>query len=669
MKMHLRPLRLGSLLFALMIANSSVRADLDAIDIDLEDLVAVRLLSMPKFAENADQIPSAVSILKREDIRLYGWRTLGDALRSLQGFNVTTDHIYTYAGVRGISPPGDYRPRLQILIDGVASNDNIYASAPLDSSFPLDLGLVERIEVVRGPSAAVYGGDAMFGVINVVTRSGSSLGGTEAAVSYASGKEKRGRVSWGGTVADADVLVSATRGASRGRQLAFMDVNADGVSQSAGGIGGDDLTQLFLRARGTDWRFTLVHADRERIVPTSAYGTIFNDQGHVETDGYSLVDFARDWHFGNKLALHQRLYFGEYRYDALFPYDYSAETPSDPLVINRDVARGNWWGLENRLVSSAVAGQRWTLGLEYRADTRQYQLNDDLGYGCFGQGSAPCLNDNRQRRQVTAYLQDEIQIGAASSLTLGLRYDQVSTDGGFWSPRIGFVHDAEQYGIFKFLYGTAFRTPSVYERYYSPVSYPYGNPAVRSEKMRSYEASWEKRFGKAQRLTTTLYTFDVEHLTGSDNNGLAANGSPLRASGLEVEYEQQWSNGSRLRTGFSTQRTRVENGSMDNSPRHMAKMNLAVPTGLAAVMAGFEAQWVSQRQANAGASSVGDYLLANLNLSHAPVGQPWELSLGVYNLFDRRYRDPAAIDGYLPITRWYMPQLGRSLMLHGVFRF
>jgi iron complex outermembrane receptor protein len=101
----------------------------------------------------------------------------------------------------------------------------------------------------------------------------------------------------------------------------------------------------------------------------------------------------------------------------------------------------------------------------------------------------------------------------------------------------------------------------------------------------------------------------------------------------------------------------------------MAKMNLAVPTGLAAVMAGFEAQWVSRRQANAGASSVGDYLLANLNLSHAPVGQPWSLSLGIYNLFDRRYRDPAAIEDFLPITRWYMPQLGRSMMLHGVFRF
>ena len=68
----------------------------------------VSIVSAPKFAENPDRIPSAVSIITAADIRLYGWRTLGAALRSLQGFNVTDDHT-CLRRYRGISQPGDYR--------------------------------------------------------------------------------------------------------------------------------------------------------------------------------------------------------------------------------------------------------------------------------------------------------------------------------------------------------------------------------------------------------------------------------------------------------------------------------------------------------------------------------------------------------------------------------
>ena len=187
-----RPLTTVLLASALLAAALPAGA-IDAISMELEDLMQVSIVSTPKFAENPERIPSVVSIISAADIRLYGWRTLGAALRSLQGFNVTDDHTYAYGGVRGISQPGDYRPRQQILIDGQAMNENIYASAPADSAFPLDIGLIERIEVIRGPSAAIYGGDAMFGVINVVTRSGPSVGG-EAALKLGSGADRRLRL-------------------------------------------------------------------------------------------------------------------------------------------------------------------------------------------------------------------------------------------------------------------------------------------------------------------------------------------------------------------------------------------------------------------------------------------------------------------------------------------
>ena len=515
---------------------------LDAIDMSLEDLLKVNIVSAPKFAENPDQIPSVVSILTAEDIRLYGWRTLGAALHSLQGFNVTSDHTYAYGGVRGISQPGDYRPRLQILIDGQSINENIYAGAPVDSTFPLDIGLVERIEVIRGPSAAIYGGDAMFGVINVVTRSGASVGG-EAALALGSGADRRLRVSWGGQVGDNEVLVSATGFAAHGSTLSVDDVNGDGSRRDLHRIGGEDGGQLFAKVRGSDWHFSLIHAKRERIVPTASYDTIPDDLGHAETDTYTLFDLGKAWKLNAANTLHQHLYFGDYRYDGVFPYDYSAAPIADPRLMNVDLAKGSWWGIENRLVNTQWAGHRLTLGIEYKSNWRQNQLNYDRGYGCVDAGTtAPCLNDRRSSRQTTVMAQDEIEIGKATLLTIGTSFDHVSEFSSFWSPRLGMTHDTGSAGIFKLLYGTAFRTPSVYERFYTAPSLAYGNAALEPEKMRSLEVAWEKRFSAISRFTATAYRFQIAKMVTTDDTGTATNGSRVTASGLELEYEQHWSN-------------------------------------------------------------------------------------------------------------------------------
>ena len=413
---------------------------LDAIDMSLEDLLQVSIVSAPKFTENPDQIPSVVSIISAADIRLYGWRTLGAALRSLQGFNVTDDHTYAYGGVRGISQPGDYRPRQQILIDGQSMNDNIYASAPVDSAFPLDLGLIERIEVIRGPSAAIYGGDAMFGVINVVTRSGTSVGRV-ASLKLGSGADRRLRLSWGGQVGGADVLVSATGFGVHGRTLSVDDVNGDGSRRDLHRVGGEDGGQLFAKVRGSDWSFSLIHSKRERVVPTASYDTIADDHGHAETDTYTLLNLGKEWKLNAANTLHQRLYLGDYRYDGVFPYDYSADPAiADPRLMNVDLAKGSWWGIENRLVNTRWNGQRITLGIEYKSNWRQNQRNSDRGYGCVstsGVSSDPCLNDQRSSQQVSVMAQDEIQIGSATLLTIGASYDHVSQFGSFWSPRLG----------------------------------------------------------------------------------------------------------------------------------------------------------------------------------------------------------------------------------------
>lgn len=107
----------------------------------------------------------------------------------------STDRLYTELGVRGFQPVGDFNSRILLLIDGYRTNDNLYDQAPIGREFPLDVDLIERVEIVRGPGSSVYGGNAVLAVINVITKSAGDSGGAEVSGSLGSYGTHEGRAS------------------------------------------------------------------------------------------------------------------------------------------------------------------------------------------------------------------------------------------------------------------------------------------------------------------------------------------------------------------------------------------------------------------------------------------------------------------------------------------
>lgn len=125
-------------------------------DLPLEQLMQVQTVtSASRFAQAPADAPSSVSVLTSQDIREYGWRTLADALAALPGLYVSSDRNYSYLGARGFLRPGDYDSRFLLLVDGMRTNDNVYDQASIGTEGMIDMDLVERIEYVPGPGAAV----------------------------------------------------------------------------------------------------------------------------------------------------------------------------------------------------------------------------------------------------------------------------------------------------------------------------------------------------------------------------------------------------------------------------------------------------------------------------------------------------------------------------------
>ena len=113
--------------------------------------------------------------------------------------------------MRGFTSLGDYGSRTLLLIDGHRMNDPIFDTAAVGTEGLVDVDLIERVEFIRGPGSAIYGSNAFFAVINVVTRSGASVNGVEASVSGGSLETYSGRVTLGKKLANGlEYLFSAT---------------------------------------------------------------------------------------------------------------------------------------------------------------------------------------------------------------------------------------------------------------------------------------------------------------------------------------------------------------------------------------------------------------------------------------------------------------------------
>src|SRR2546426_471141 len=180
-------------------ATNSGQKPPDLTELSLEALMEIRVPTVygaSKFEQKTTEAPSSITVVTSDEIKKYGHRTLADVFQSVQGLHVSYDRNYAFLGIRGVNL-GDFNSRILLLIDGHRVNNNLTDGAFIDTAFVLDVDLVDRVEIIRGPGSLLYGNNAFFGVINVITREGKQLDGAEVSGEFASYDTYKGRVTYG----------------------------------------------------------------------------------------------------------------------------------------------------------------------------------------------------------------------------------------------------------------------------------------------------------------------------------------------------------------------------------------------------------------------------------------------------------------------------------------
>ena len=446
--------------------------------------ITVTATRVPTAVEN---IAAGVTVIDRATIDLHGYNTLTQALGDVPGVHVSPSG--GQGGVASVFIRGSNSNHVLVLRDGMPISD---ASDPTAAfNFGIDtLSDVERIEVIRGPMAALYGSGAIGGVINLISRRGSDpgihwlgdlSGGYPALI--------RGSVTASGIEGPVDFALTAGSQSLRGynstpeRQQSIRT----GVPQ-----GFRDRT-ITLNLGYTPVEGTRLSLFARAATAWFGYNTLgsptfdnTNSSGHPSS---LLGRIGGTTHLFNG-RLESSAFVGQLQDDRLYQEPFNIADPNQVSSDSRyhsyrtDVQWNNTLHLDDLVPIAGLSATAMTFGYEYIGDNAKVRVNENFAGFPFRQSAAASMTTNA----VYAGLQTMVMQQLA--LTAQIRHDWIESDSPTtW--RVGAVYNVKELGTrLKASYGTAFRAASLFDRFGIDSSGFIGNPALKPEQSEGWEAGF-----------------------------------------------------------------------------------------------------------------------------------------------------------------------------------
>ncbi|MBK7002606.1 MAG: TonB-dependent receptor [Rhodoferax sp.] len=371
-------------------------------DLSLEDLMQVEVTSVSKKPQRLANVAAAVHVISAEDIRLSGANSLPEVLRLAPGIDATRFSGNRWAvSARGFADV--FAEKLLVMVDGRSAFNPAFSGVSWqDFLFPLED--IERIEVIRGPAASIWGSNGMNGVINIITKSAAATQGLQAVVGDGTVEGGYGRVRWGGQNADGNMFYRFYASTQR--------ANEQGAPPSLGGGRGHD-------AYGHDAAGFRIDGYLANDARWDLSGDFFqndsNDTAYMYQGSGASIDQQTERHRGTTLR-------GRYE-----------KTLADGGNLQFQSAYAH----TDLSIPYAFTDQRDTFDLDiqhrFRVGERQdliWGANYRVSSDTIIPGLAMSMNNpSRQMTYLGLFAQDEISLAESLRLTLGMRADQNPISG------------------------------------------------------------------------------------------------------------------------------------------------------------------------------------------------------------------------------------------------
>ncbi len=542
----------------------------------LKSLMRMQVTSASKLEQSPAEAPAVVEVVPRDELQGYGWETLNEVLYAQPGFAPSRDYDRRTVSARGVFE-GWNNNHLLLLIDGLPFNEPLYGSALTMEQTPL--WMLRSVEVLRGPGSALYGSNAVNGVVSLRTLSYGDLHGAGEA-----------RIRWGnGGIYGADGVV----GTATPRFNLVAAISASGtdgteyLSRDLSGRtnpGGDPasfqvldhreqrytLIKLEGTGRYSDWSLQL-HDQRWRF--NTGHGWIFQIPDVREPMSEARQTFVLRWapEAGPLLSQEVALKLQRHAIDWTQRYLPSGAPglPAGLWEVLRTHATDAFLRVQGSL--ALPKGSRLLGGVEasrfsYRGDDL-HESNVDLNVG----GTGLPWNASNELKPLRPWLEYGVDrpilntafylqwnsgglLGDAIEATLGLRRDRETVDYrsvdlpgapegrrtfGQWSPRAALVWKATPNLVFKAMTGRAYRAPAPSEllgaNTYSLASNVRG---LKAEVVHTTELALEWAVGSGSTWRLNLFRSALEDQIDYSpaNNNASANLFSPKTAGVEAGW-------------------------------------------------------------------------------------------------------------------------------------
>jgi iron complex outermembrane receptor protein len=584
------------------------------------------------YTQTLKEAPARVTVISRQDIRRGGYRTLAEALGNVPGFYVTHDGVDTFVGVRGFSLLGDYNTRILVLLNGHSLTDNVYGAMYMfGENFGVPMDLVERIEIVRGPTSALYGSNGVFATINIFTRAPVDAPAGFASVEFGAAGAKKAVLAGSAYLGRGANLLVAASGTSVSGRTAFIENDLDPAAgawarrlDAARGYHG------FAQLTWGGWSVTAKLGTHETTDDAGWFGAVVGDPRTWSRDGHSYLEAAWRRPAGAASEVAWRFSYDQYRFDG--SYAFPDENGGGGLTL--DVARGDWASSRFTVRTPVPLLGDLTVGAEGRADLRTLQRE----YWA-AEPDNPLVDARRRNAAFGIFAQQQVALSPKWNFVFGVRGDNSRLYHRSVTPRAAVVYTHSPSMTVKYLYGKAFRDPSAYERFYTP------NPWLKPERAKTFELVVEKSVGARFEAAVSAYRYVIDGLIEgvTDQEGYMHfwNSPGARADGVEFEGQARAAGGVELAGGVALQSVHghASERALANSPGVLATLRASLPLIGGKFQIQPAARYVSRRLGGSGGTAPGGPT-ADLTVSTERLHRHFDLVFGVRDVSNRRLPEP-----------------------------
>ncbi len=660
--------------------------------------------------ENLKETPVITNIITAEEIKRMGARTLNEVLLTIPGFSRIQDHNEYYSAARSIY--GSSQQKILVLRDGHRLNSRCYSEANFGPA--IGLANVKRIEVMRGPGSTIYGDVALTAVINIVTKDGKDITGTEATVGVGNFGQKKIDVITGQDLGQGrDISFFASIYESKGEK---QSVNA-AYDYSATPASGDVILDRFkarsslpphdigIKYKTGDLHFSYAHRYEHYTMPRAGgggYGQLIEHDAYREFEGEGVGASSEFQHLELK-------YVSTIQNDVTFTF-----RPYFDTFVFRDNEPQRRAG-----ESGALAGQpkgyfmKWmerSYGLQTTA-SQPYNL-ENLGEGSILTGlqveqmdlydswdihspdtthsdwwlGAPEVLKRGTEEVYGVFSQVKHSFTEQVILNSGLRYDYkdrlTGKSVGGLSPRVALIYLPDKKWNYRLMYGKSFVDSPYWYRYNQMGGGYAGGVNLRPEWLESFQFTVGLNAPKYLTNSLNIFFNDVTDVIFRNTGGQYTNAGEIKTQGVEYEVGIKKENIS-LRSNYTYQYSTkslgyaVEEGMVANIPSHMANLiiDYAPLYSLKDINWGKDL-WVNLSVRYAGKQfapwgSSSTYSGQDLNYMEPEafifnlgfnlekfINEKMSFRFHIYNLFDEDYRQGGSVNlPYEQPGRWYLARL------------